>query len=336
MNQNQNLEPDYQRGRDRLPGQDQPSRRGRAPQRPALLALLAPAVLSGALAVLAVAPGRASAAAATKDVTLTASIGGMAVAHSTSAHPVVLHPSRSTAVNVVVSNPTAQAVTIQSVDISGQVVGLKFFSYVTSVNLDVAAGSQSTVGYTLNTTSLSGQATGLIPGSVQVLDGHGKVVAAEAMVADVHGSLASVYGLFGLAIFGLTALAVADVLVAVARHRLPENRWRRGLGVATPGIGLGFVLVFTMSALGLWAPTAGTWLTIFVVFAAAFFVAGYLTPTPLSDREDHHHEDDIENGDLDDDTLVAVGGDDTAVVLTSAVRGLTPTSAGSAHQEAGA
>ena len=281
----------------------EPGRRGRSARLATLLMLMAPVVLGGALAVLAWTPGRASAAPSTRDVSVTASIAGVTVAHSTSAHPVVLRPSRSTAVNVVVSNPTAHAVTIQSVDISGQVVGLKFFSYVTSVNLDVPPGSQSSLGYTLNTTSLSGQATGLIPGSVRVLDARGRLVAGEAMVADVRGSLASVYGLFGLAIFGLTALAVADVLLAVARHRLPENRWRRGLRVATPGIGIGFVLVFTMSALGLWAPTAGTWLGIFVIFAAVFFVAGYLTPTPLSDPDDQHDEDDTEEGveNFDDD-----------------------------------
>ena len=106
------------------------------------------------------------------------------------------------------------------------------------------------------------------------------------MVTDVHGSLVSVYGLFGLALLVLTILAFADVLLAIARHRMSPNRWRRGLRFLTPGIGLGLVLVFTLSALAVWVPSPGTWLVTVVVSAAVFFVLGYLSPTPRATEEE--------------------------------------------------
>ena len=88
----------------------------------------------------------------------------------------------------------------------------------------------------------------------------------------------------------LTILAIVDVLLAMARHRMPPNRWRRGLRLLVPGIGLGLVLVFTLSALAVWVPSPGTWLVTVVIFAAVFFVIGYLSPTPRA-TEDEDDED---------------------------------------------
>jgi len=237
-------------------------------------------------------------AGATNGISLTARINGTNVAGSSGDHPVGLSPQRSAVVALHIVNDGSSPITIRTVRVEGTVVGLVFFSYDTSVNLPVAAGSSSVLGFTLDTSGLGGQATGLIPGSVEVLDGQRQVVASQSMVTDVHGSLVSVYGLFGLALLILTVLAIVDVLFAMARHRLPENRWRRALRFMTPGIGIGLVLVFTLSALRVWVPSPGTWLTVVLVFAAALFVVGYLSPTPVVEEELDEEEDEDMTGDL--------------------------------------
>jgi len=256
--------------------------------RRAAIALL---VLTAALSVGAT----TAAGAASNSVSVSATIDGQPIANSSSSHPVQLHPGRITPVHLVVTNGTGTHVGIQSVDLTGKVVGLTFYSFNTSVDLNVAAHSTARLRFVLDTRALSGQAVGLIPGSLQVENANGDVVATQSMVTNVHGSLVSVYGLFGLALLLLTILAIVDVLLAMARHRMAQNRWRRGLRFMVPGIGIGLVLVFTMSALTLWTPVARTWLPVTAIFAIVFFVIGYLTPTPvLADEDEEDEEDDDE------------------------------------------
>ncbi|MGH9076792.1 MAG: hypothetical protein ACRDY0_04965 [Acidimicrobiales bacterium] len=250
----------------------------------------------GLVAALQLSSGTAPAAPA-GGVSLDTVISGSAVSGSSSVHPTPLEPGRPAAVDVTVSNATDQAVDIRSVAITGEVVGLSFFSYDTSVDLNVPAGATSHLDFALDLSALSGQATGLIPGSVKVVDSGGHVVATQALVADVHGSIVSVYGLFGLAVLVLTAMALAEVILAVRRNRMPRNRWRRGTLAMMPGLGIALVLVFTSSVLGLWVPSAGTWLPIVVILAGVFFAAGYLAPAPpAGEDDDEDDEDDDEDG----------------------------------------
>ncbi len=223
-------------------------------------------------------------AGASGSVSVSARINGQAAATSTQQDPVNLSPDHPAAVFLHVSNSTGTPVTITTVRIEGTVIGLTFFSYDTSVNLRVRAGTA--LRFALDTSGLGGQALGLIPGSVKLLNAQHDVVASQSMVTNVHGSLVSVYGLFGLALLLLTVLAFADVLLAIARHRMSPNRWRRALRFLTPGIGLGLVLVFTLSALAVWVPSPGTWLVTVVICAAVFFVLGYLSPTPRAIEEE--------------------------------------------------
>jgi peptidoglycan/LPS O-acetylase OafA/YrhL len=97
-----------------------------------------------------------------------------------------------------------------------------------------------------------------------------------------------VYGMFGLAVIVLTVLSLGGALLALARHQLPENRWRRGLRFLTPGLGVGLFAVFTLSAMRVLVPRPGVWIPILLVTGGGAFLAGYLTPSP---------DDEEENGD---------------------------------------
>lgn len=232
-----------------------------------------------------------SASAATASVTVHATINGRNVGSSSASHPVRLRPSVPALVQVRITNKSSSPVDIRRVELTGRVIGLSFFAFDTSVGLNVPAGTTDTLSYSLDLTGLRGQATGLMGGAVTVFDNHGHRVAREGMISDVRGSIVSVYGLFGFALLLLTVLAILDTAVAIARHGLPANRWRRGIRALTPGIGIGLVLVFTLSAADVAVPTGPRWLEAAVGFAVLFFVLGYLTPTPADARDDEVDDD---------------------------------------------
>lgn len=227
----------------------------------------------------------------TGTVQLSASLNGQDLGAATAEKPLRLDPHEPPPMVVVtVTNNGASAVNVQRVQFAGNVVGLSFFSYDTAVRLTVAPGETGTVGYGLDVSGLEGQATGMIGGTLEILDEQAQVVASVPTVTDVRGSLTSVYGLFGLALLVLTVFAIADAALSIARHRLMANRWRRGMRLLTPGIGIGLVLVFTLSAAGVWVPTTGRWLIVAGLFACGFFLLGYLSPTPDEDNEDFADE----------------------------------------------
>ncbi|SEL59162.1 hypothetical protein [Rhodococcus maanshanensis] len=232
-------------------------------------------------------------------VGVAASVNGQDVAFVDQDHPVYLDPSGAAQVEIVLMNNSAEVVSVSSVDLSGHVLGLSFFDYHSSMAATVEPGETQTIAYAVDLSGLDGQATGLINGSLTLLDGSGQVIVDIPIVTDVRGSLISVYGLFGLALAMLTVLALLDTVLAIARNRMPQNRWRRGLRFLTPGIGIGLVLVFTLSALRVWVPTTERWLVVAAAFAVGFFFLGYLTPTPLDEDELGEDEEDYE-GELDE------------------------------------
>jgi len=251
-------------------------------------------IWSIALAVVAAALLAPTPVAAAGMVTLSASLNATSLAHATEAHPVHITPGKPLLVALRLRNATTAPVPVGSVDLNGRVAGLTFFSFQTSVSFDVPPGQSKSLAYVLDTAGLKGQATGLVPSSLDVSEPSGRLVASEAFVSDVNGSLVSVYGLFGLGILVLTVLALIEVLLALAHGRLPVNRWRRGIRFMVPSLGIGGVLVFTLSAFGKWLPSNAHWLTILAIFAVVGFAVGYLTPTPLVPGEEGEEENDDE------------------------------------------
>lgn len=234
----------------------------------------------------------ASAASASGgSVTLTGTIGGRSVTDTDESHPLRLSPSGLSAVDLQVTNGSPRAVVVRTIELKGEVVGLTFFDFETSVDLIVKAHHRTGLTYQLDLSGLAGQATGLIPGSLSLLDQNKSTISTDPLVTDVRGSIVSVYGLFGLGLLLLTLLALASTLLGVARHTLAPNRFRRAGTFLVPGVGLGFVLVFTLSALRVWLPSSGHWLTIVLAFAAAFFLLGFLSPSPVEELDEDVDEE---------------------------------------------
>lgn len=247
-----------------------------------------------------------SPAAAAEAVQVVATINGQDVAGASQSNPVRLDPQTAANVDLTITNGSSEALNISSVALSGSVLGLNFFAFQTSVGIVVAPGETQSIDYSLDMSGLDSQATGLINGTLVVNSDGGNAVGQLSTVIDVRGSIISVYGLFGLALAILTVLALLDVALAIARNRLPLNRWRRGMRLLTPGIGIGLVLVFTLSAIRVWVPTTERWLVVAAGFAVGFFILGYLSPTPGPD-EDELEEDELEEDELGEDRLERPG-----------------------------
>lgn len=236
----------------------------------------------------------------------TATVDGQKADAATAGKPIPLIPDKSLDVIVEMTNRGSQPVNVRQVEFTGRVLGLTFFSYATPVDVTVQPGQTEVKRYRLDLTGLKGQATGLIGAEFIVKDGAGKPLVKIPTVTDVRGSLWSVYGLFGIFLLAMTAFALVDAGIALARHRLSANRWQRGMRLFTPGIGIGLVAAFSASVLRLWVPSTGLWLTVAGLTAAVFFALGYFSPTP-EDSEDKEFEEDEE--DDDDDDLGILDGD---------------------------
>jgi hypothetical protein len=259
--------------------------------------------------------GIQTAAAQQSTISATANVNGQDLATAGERQPLRLNPAEAADIAVTVTNYGDHPVEIRQVQLDGRVLGLTFFSYITSVDFAAVPGATDTLRYRLDLTGLNGQATGLIGGELILRDSTGAVVATIPTVTDVRGSLISVYGLFGVALAVLTALALLDAAIALARHRLSANRWQRGLRLLAPGIGIGLVLAFSASAVRLWVPVTGQWLLAASACAAALFAIGYFSPTPDGhcDHDDEHDDDERDAKQADDTELDDTELDDTEV-----------------------
>ncbi len=191
-----------------------------------------------------------------------------------------LDPDEPTEIQLTVQNGSSSEVQVRTVRLSGTALGLTFFSYDTSVALTVPAGDSATQSFSLDLSDLSNQVTGLLPARIALLDADREVLAESEATADVGGSLVSVYGLFGIAVLFMTVLSLGAAFYALAKQRLPPNRWRRALRFLPGGVGAGLTAVITLSVLRLVAPAPVAEIPLVLAFAGVAFALGYLTPSP--------------------------------------------------------
>ncbi|WP_135135446.1 hypothetical protein [Blastococcus sp. CT_GayMR19] len=237
-------------------------------------------------------PGVASGADLPDNISWTATVNGVNV-DRTNREAVRLEPGERAQVAVVVQNRGNEPLSIPYVRLEGSVLGLSFYVFTTRVDFEVPAGAKAErLEYEIDLLDLGDQARGLIPSRVVLLDEDGNDLAAQAFRVDVRGDLTSVYMVFGLAVGALTLLLLGAALWRLSTGRLHPNRWRRGLTMAAPGLGLGFVLTFSLSVLRIASPQGRLWAILLLVGAAVGFAAGYLSPNPdASDERYGGYED---------------------------------------------
>jgi hypothetical protein len=222
----------------------------------------------------------AAPAGAAPPVGLHATINDRDLGTVNGSHPLKLSPDQTVIVKVDVTNNSAADIVVRSVNLNGRVIGLTFFSFETRIDLTVHPGATETRSFAVELVGLKGQADGLIPGRLDLLDRHRVPLASHSFPTDVRGSLRSVYGAFGVVVALITALLLLSALIRLAAGRLSVNRWSRGVRFGTAGIGLGLTLTFSLSALRLVLPNPADWVSILFISTVALFVVGYITPTP--------------------------------------------------------
>jgi len=276
----------------------------------------------GVLAVLALGLRAPLAGAAGSDVSFTAAVNGQSVVTSSDAHPAQLYPTRFVEVRITLTNNGTSTINVSSMRLEGQVLALPLFSYDTAVDLLVPPGATKSLSFPFSISGVGSQATGLVVATLSLLAPSGAVVASQPLVTNVHGSLHSIYGLFGLAVLVLTASSLGLALLAMARHSLSPNRWLRGVRFLIPGFGVGLVLTFTLAAFGIFTAGPGHWLPLLIVTSGAGFAVGYLTPAP-NEEEFDDYDDDVLLAQIvvvDDDPLE--GDNAAAGAVTSAAPGV--------------
>ncbi len=192
--------------------------------------------------------------------------------------PLTLGSDEPLVVDVTMNNEGESAALIRSMRLQGRVLGLVFFRYTIRLDIPLEPGQESQRTLEVPLDDLAGQAVGVLPGDLMLLGEEGEVLVEDSLTVEVDGSLWSAYGIFGLAVAGMTLVLLAALLLALWRSTLPNNRWKRATHFAGPGLGLGLTLTFTLSATGNLAPDAGAWLPIVALFGIGAFLLGYFLP----------------------------------------------------------
>lgn len=290
--------------------------------------------------LLGVTPAAGTVAAATNTGTVVASpdtdessqalewegtINGRPITEIDANDPLRLDPEEGARLALTLTNTSPEELSIRSVRLDGTVMGLTMYNFTTRIDLVMAPDSVTTRTFDLDLIDLSGQATGLIPSRLQLLDDERNVLQEASFPADIRGSVNSVYGVFGIAVLGITLVLLGSLLLAIRRTQLPGNRWRRAVRFLPTGIGLGLVLTFTLSATRQLAPSATSWTTMVLLCAAAAFAVGYFLPIGVADQQEIPSEVADTDQEFTDDTqdLESVGAD----VGADAAAGTAPATA---------
>jgi hypothetical protein len=238
----------------------------------AVLGLAAPAAAAGA--------GDPGSGEPPVGLTWRATIDGRDAASATANDPIALPAGRDLDVNLSVENLGTEPMTVRGLRLEGRVIGMSFFSFTSQIDLTVAPGGSETRAIALDLGELGDQAVGLIPARLSLLAPDRTVIDDVPVATDVRGSLWSAYGLFGLAVGAVTLVLLVGLALEIAARRLPPNRWRRAVRFLAPGLGIGLVATFTLSATRLLLPGATVWVPLVLGCGAVAFVIGYLTPAP--------------------------------------------------------
>lgn len=234
----------------------------------------------------AVAIAPAAQAADGRSLSWSATLGDRDIGSATSNRPVVLVPDTAPALTVTVQNTGTVPVDVKAAVLEGRVIGLPFFSYRLGFDLALPPGQSAQRVVDLDLSDLGDQASGLIPARIRLIGDQREVLASRSFVSDVRGRAMSVYGVFGLVIAAVTVLMLLGLVLTMVRGRLPANRWQRAMQFLPPGIGVGFVATFTLSATRVLAPSPTLWVPLVLGCAAVAFVLGYLAPGPDEDEDD--------------------------------------------------
>lgn len=240
-------------------------------------------ILAAGVLLAVVATPAAGQAGAT--IAFNASIDGRAVDGSSVNDPIPLRAEDQITIVVAIENREETDLVVRGIRLDGQVLALTFFSYEARLDAVIPAGATETREFPVDLIDLGGQADGLIPSRLALLDADRQVLGSVAFPTDVRGSLLSVYGLFSLVVAAITVVLLTSAVIRLGTRRLSTNPWRCGARFGIPGLGVGLSAAFVLSSLRVTNPAPDTCARFVVIGGAALFIAGYLArprPGPTS------------------------------------------------------
>lgn len=211
-------------------------------------------VLVAAVAVLAApvlsAAAPADAGSSSEPLAVTVAVDGQ----PTDGRAVPIDPDQPVSLVITATNKGDSEQRVRTVRLSGDVLGLSFFSYDTMVPFSVPAHDSATRTLVLDLGDLRGQTIGLMPASVRLLDIADTSLGSADTVTDVRGSIVSLFGAFGLVLLVFTAAAWVSGLRAVSRRRRQDGRAKWVARFLPAGIGTGMLAVVWLSVFRVLAP----------------------------------------------------------------------------------
>lgn len=253
-------------------------------------------ILVGAPASVAVTDSRANAAAGqSTQLTWSATVDGRRVADVDIRDPVALPRGGPSVLTLNLTNHGPKALAVVSVRLEGRAMTMTVFRYTIRLNMVLAPRASTERRIALDVDDVGGQAIGLIPAHLQLIGRGQRPLVEEDFPVLVKGSLASAYGVVGLAFVGITAVLAAEFLWAMLQGRLPTSRWLRGLRLLWVGAFLGLSLSFLLAVTRQLTPTDQVWLSLMLVLGGLAFMVGYgASFEPAEDERDWMEPDELE------------------------------------------
>lgn len=227
----------------------------------------------------------------TEQLDVEAFIDDQDVAVADNGNPVRVEASSDGELRLDMVNTSDETVAIDHIRIEGELLGMTFLSYGTSVDLTLQPGATQSMSVPLEFFDLDRQANGYLRASIRTYGPDRQRLSSSDFPADIRGRTWSAMGLFAVGLLVLTTVSLLVNLRAMAQRTLPSNRFIRGLRFFTTGLGIGLLLSVAFSVLRIFPlPTAG-WLPLTLIPALGGFALGYLSPGAMGDDLDDELED---------------------------------------------
>jgi hypothetical protein len=233
-------------------------------------------------------------------VTIEGTLDGRPLAEAGPDNPVPIDPNERVMLDLTVTNTGTDPVTIGHVRLVGSMLGITFLGYDVTTDFDLDAGETRSITVPVDLFDLDGQGHGFLRTDVRVHTPDREQLGSTGFATDIRGRPLSTMGLFAILLLVLTVGTAVANFVTLARRRLPESAFLRGLRFAVTGLGFGLLLAVAFSVLRIFPLPSTSWVPMVVIPTLIGFALGYLSPGP--DVDDDEHDDDLL--DLTDDTTL--------------------------------
>lgn len=222
------------------------------------------------------------------ELTLNGEINGEPLSGANRTSPLTIDPELPVVVEVTIDNPTSTDAEVRHLRLEGEVLGMRFAHANTQVDFAVPANGSRTYAAEIDFFDLSEQIKGHTSARLGAYDDDRELLASDDFFIDVDGDWTSTLAITFFQVLAFAALSLAANWLGLLRHRLPANRFVRGLRFAATGLSAAVAILLIASLIGLWLPPGAVWIPVLIIATLGSFLLGYVSPGPayLDDDEE--------------------------------------------------